>query len=249
MYLDPATREAFKDAHKFFPNTDNVSGSFHGCVPALHQKKIHINPNPSVKLSQDKAKLFDMLSKSGVPVGNFTPVSTLIPKKGEFRILDLEDIFGAEETWSDKPIQARHNSGATIFTGVSDFMSWLRGLSEKPSSFEHDVRNHGVFLQPNIVGGKNEAITVIPNARGHKLRFGGEMITDGVVSRNRISPQIKEMACDVADALDMDFATISVLYDPETDEVEILDIDTRLKPAYNEPLLSYAEMLQKHAKK
>lgn len=250
MIFDPKTREAYPTLNDFFKGTDHASGSFNGLVPTMHVKGVHINPNPAVQLVQDKNKLLNKLEKDGFPVPQArVSLNDLMPVNGEFSILDLEDHFGQEYDWGEKPFQLRHNNGSTGFHEFGDVMEWLRRFNEQDGTSKHNMRKQGVFVQPGIVAPKTTQVTTIPNAHGKKLRRRGEYITNGILNDEPIGEEIAKLSRNVVDDLDLDYATVTVLFDPKTGEMEVLDVNTRMQPVHAEPLHSYVQMLQNAARK
>lgn len=252
MIFDAKTRETYPEINKFFPGTDNVSGSFNGLVPASHVRGTHINPNQSVKLTHDKAKLLELLAQRGAPVPKHVPVENLMPTGGEFSILDLEDYFGQEDIWSEQPFQLRTNSGSTAFHDCGDVLDWLRRFNseEHNGTTRHDTRKHGVFMQPSIIAPKVASVTAIPSAEGIKLRKNGDFVKNGVISEHHnLPPELLQLAKKAIDDIGLDYGTATVLYDPKEGTMELIDVDTRLRPAYAEPLYNYIQLQQSARKK
>lgn len=243
MRLDQKTREFFAqpvkgseqglDVSKLFENVGiPCSGSFNGYMSAKEELRLHINPRESVKLTQEKDKLFQLLALRGYPMPKFFAAADCL-LEGYFAIEPMEEMFGDEDVWKLRPLRYR-NKTEILIADLDDALSAAQYFHEP----------FGVVFQTAFEVLDVIQITAIPGMRGKDMRCGGNFTKTGAFP-TRTNPPILdaliEMAVTVLDEIDLDYGTVTMGY--KENDIEIFDLSTNLVPAHAEGLNQYLKLM------
>lgn len=239
VILDQKTRKDLPGAAKLFLDPPYpMSGSFSSpCTGEI--QPVHINPNPSVKLTQDKAALLRFLESIGLPTGHHKGIQSFV-KDGAFLLPQFEDEFKYEES----PIEIRSNNGSTEIAEYEELLNFLNSLQRHPGA---------VAVKSNIEAPMTAAMRAIPKMDGKPLNLGSRSVNDGVLYQNFPSahPKQKDMLAAGKEAMrkiGLDYGCVFVKFDPTGTDFEVLDVVSSLKREDAIGLRSYADTLNQQLK-
>ena len=235
VILDQATRQKVPGAANLFLNPPyNMSGSFNSPNTGEIQK-VHINPNQSVKLAQDKAALLRFLEQAGLPVGNHKAMEAFV-RSGAFSLPAFEDQFKYEES----PVEIRSNKGAIEVGEYEDLLHFLSQMHNHPGA---------VAVKSNFEAPMLGTMRAIPPMDGKQLNIGSRIVTDGVLAHNfpKGPQQANHLAAgkEALGKMGLDYGCVFIKFDPTGSDFEILEVMTDLKREDAIGLRSYADVLQK----
>lgn len=237
--LDPKTRQAIPGANALFLDPKYaMSGSFNG-VHTGELQKIHINPNPAVKLAQDKGRMFQQLGRQGMPLGKHKPVENFI-RHGAFDLPAFEDFFGLNE----KPAQIVSHAGHKELQELEEILAFLEQLEKHAGA---------VGRQTQLEDPLTAFIRTIPTMDGRELNLGNRTTKNGVLAHNvpTSNPKQAELMASAREAtkkVGLDYATVFLQFDNKGD-FEILDIVTDLKREDAIALRAFADILYDESRK
>ena len=241
VMLDQETRKRVPGAAKmFFEPPYHMSASFDSPYTGEEQK-VHINPNQSVRLVRDKARLYNHLDKAGYNVGNYAPTEKFV-RGGTFDLPKFEEAF---PSFPDNSVQ--------IVTGNKGQNKELSD-TEELFDFIPNIHKHegAVFRQPKIEMPNTAFIRTIPGADGMELNTGPRAVKDGVLAHNVSNgPHQAAMLAAAKEATKktgLHYACVFVQYDPNDKtggSLEMLDIVSNFRAEDAIALRAYADVLHK----
>lgn len=237
MVVDQATKKSIQGVTPMFFNPSYpASGCFNSANLSddiIRKSKVHINPKKSVELTQNKEELFRLLSQKGYPVPNQTPYS-------EFNYKSTLDLSTFEEFLQDGPAVLQRDGAAIELSTLFDILS---NVTEE--------NNDAILLRPNPLFNGRGFAQVMPNASGKSLARGQQIVRNGVLSTNIPGSEIclpfLSVIKDVVDDLGLDYARVEIAFDSEGN-LEILNIDTKLRQADIPPIRGYMDILANASK-
>jgi len=237
VILDQKTRQKVQGAPGLFLNPPyNMSGSFNSpCTGEI--QKVHINPNESVRLSQDKARLLKFLEQVGIPVGNHKAMESFV-KGGTFNLPAFEEQFKYEEN----PIDVRSEKGSTTIGDYEELLAFLTHLNKHSGA---------VGVQSKIEAPMVGTMRAIPPMDGKPLNLGARVVNDGVLAHNFPKNQQQALLAGGKEALSkigLDYGCVFIKFDPTGADFEVIDIVTDLKREDAIGLRSYADVLHQQLK-
>lgn len=242
---DSATKKRIPTIEDLLFTQYASSGAFDSA--SVTPRKVHINAPDNVRNVTDKAALFAALAEAGVQLPKHYTGPQLC-EQGTFYPGMLEEVYGEESTWTDKPIQLR---------GPEYNVS----LHEITDTFDHVNR----FAQANAVtyqlpeaqsNYKTGYVRILPQMRMQKMVLAsGETTKTGICFESdfgSLTAQIEEAAFFVCEeTLELDYATMEVVYTEQT--FLITNVSTRLMiedvPAIQSLLRLYGGVVTTHESK
>lgn len=240
MIIDPTTRQAFPkfQVEALFPSFEvPTSANFNGCVQTGREQKVHVNPAKSVKLTQNKYKLFEKLAAESLPVPKYHQAFDLL-EDGYFCIDNLEESFG--ENWGEFPLHLRTNSMEKLITDLNDAFEAAEFFSELSN----------VLFQSAISMPKVVEISAIPAMSGKNMRLGKSISTNGILTGHLdavLAEEMFDLVKTLLELIDLDYGTVTMGYDDEN--FEVFDVRTNLIPSHVPGISHFIEMMCHEAQK
>lgn len=239
LILDDVTKSKVPGAGSlFFDPPYKASACFNGSLPKDRVQKVHINPPKAVETVQNKADVMKFLTEKGYPVTPFIP-RTNFGKKGE--MFELENYLQKFNGNNEQDLMYRSPKVTKVLDDPMDILSLLG-----------DTASDRAILQSLPQGFQTFAVSAMPHAAGHKLpTASGKFFEDGVLSNN-LPAAFREkkgaadkLALDVLEDADLDYGTVTFSINPQTGEIELLDIFTNLVPMHVTAIRAYMDILNK----
>jgi hypothetical protein len=237
MVVDQATKKNIPGVTSmFFTPPYAASGCFNSATLSddiIRKSKVHINPKKSVELTENKDLLFNKLAQSGYPVPPQTPYS-------QFSYKSTLDLGEFEEFLEQGSAVLQRNGSAVELSSLIDILTHMDASNE-----------HSVLLRPNPLLTQRGFAQVIPNAHGKALPRGQHLVRNGVLSTNIPGSEMclpfLGIIKDVVDDLGLDYARIEIAFDSDGN-LEILNVDTKLRQADIPPIRGYMDILANASK-
>ncbi len=233
--FDQKTRAKYPNINQQMLNPAyNISGCFEDSrFPPEHIQKVHINPPPSVRLTQDKEALLLHLAAEGYVVPDHAPKTAFITD-GMFDLSSFEEFY---ESLEDFIIMEIAESLAKEIGDYAEILA-LIGAAELP----------GGSLLKLPQGYQSAQVHVIPNAAGRALNLGTKQTSNGVLSHSIPSAWDRDaafaMAKNSVDEIGLDYGHVTLIQTPK-EEMLIANIETMLRPSDIIAIRGYADMLNK----
>jgi hypothetical protein len=236
FFLDPETRSKVASAGSlFFGPTYPCSACFNGTMDKKFVQKVHINPPEAVSLTKDKNRLMKALNLKGIPVPDFYNKKQFFNKEDAFLAVDFMNEFSFDDGFFP----------ALLSHGLQMDFSSLQEVVQAINAF-NGPGFEGVF-QKKTEGAISGTVTTIPNAPS-RLNNGRNFITDGILREAMPScltdrDEAYALAKETVEALNLDYATVTITVDPDSKELEVVNVNTNLVHEDALALRSYMDKL------